>query len=127
MDAYSNAQGIFLPNALLEEADPDAHKRQRGLERADPIKSRKPDTGHRESEPRTLVGASETQYLMSWVRKDQSRDEDPREALLKFAEEAETNPMWIGHVYKETQPKPIFDESKEELEEEDRRVIKSKK
>jgi len=34
-------------------------------------------------------------------------DQDPREALLKYAEEVDANPTFTG-IYKETQPTPIF-------------------
>ena len=36
------------------------------------------------------------------------RDEDPREALLARAKEAEENPIFIQNAYLKTQPKPIF-------------------
>lgn len=36
------------------------------------------------------------------------RDQDPREALLARASEAESNPLFIGRAYAETQPKTIF-------------------
>ena len=32
---------------------------------------------------------------------DRTRDEDPREAILKFAEKAESDPYWIAPAYKE--------------------------
>ncbi|KAK2786421.1 hypothetical protein FQN51_003608 [Onygenales sp. PD_10] len=44
------------------------------------------------------------------------RDEDPREALFKYAEQAEKNPIFTS-VWKETQPKPIFAELSEEEDE----------
>ena len=44
------------------------------------------------------------------------REEDPREALLKYAKEAEENPQWIAHVYQKTQPKPVFDYTEDEME-----------
>ncbi|KAF7716470.1 WD40 repeat-containing protein [Penicillium ucsense] len=43
------------------------------------------------------------------------RDEDPREALLKYAEKAEKDPIFT-HVYKETQPKAIYAELSDEEE-----------
>jgi len=36
------------------------------------------------------------------------RDQDPREALLSRAEEAERNPLFVGKAYEKTQPKTIF-------------------
>ncbi|KAI9783867.1 MAG: WD repeat-containing protein 70 [Peltula sp. TS41687] len=46
------------------------------------------------------------------------RDEDPREALLKYAELAEKDPMFT-RAWRETQPKTIFAELSEEEEEEE--------
>ena len=45
------------------------------------------------------------------------RDEDPREALLKYAEKAEKEPLFTN-AWKKTQPKTIYDERVEEEEEE---------
>ncbi|KKZ68555.1 hypothetical protein EMCG_05842 [[Emmonsia] crescens] len=44
------------------------------------------------------------------------RDEDPRAALLKYAEQAEKDPVFTK-VWKETQPNPIFAELSEEEDE----------
>jgi hypothetical protein len=41
-------------------------------------------------------------------------DQDPREAILKYAKEAEDNPIWITPAYKRTQPKPIFNSEEPE-------------
>lgn len=35
-------------------------------------------------------------------------DQDPREAILKYAKEAEEDPYWIAPAYSKTQPKAIF-------------------
>lgn len=35
-------------------------------------------------------------------------DQDPREAILKYAKEAEEDPYWIAPAYSKTQPKPIY-------------------
>lgn len=34
--------------------------------------------------------------------------QDPREAILKYAKDAAENPYWIAPAYSKTQPKPIF-------------------
>jgi hypothetical protein len=53
------------------------------------------------------------------------RDEDPREALLKYADKAEKDPMFTK-AWKDTQPKAIFRElSDDEEEEPDRKKQKS--
>lgn len=43
------------------------------------------------------------------------RDEDPREALLKYAEKAEKDPIFT-RAYRETQPKPIYADLSDEEE-----------
>lgn len=40
-------------------------------------------------------------------------DQDPREAILKYAKEAEEDPYWIAPAYKKTQPKPIYSNNAE--------------
>jgi hypothetical protein len=35
------------------------------------------------------------------IHKDRTRDEDPREALLKYADKAESDPYWVAPAYKE--------------------------
>lgn len=43
-------------------------------------------------------------------------DEDPREAILKYADVAEKDPKFIAPAYAETQPKTVFAESDSEDE-----------
>lgn len=35
-------------------------------------------------------------------------DQDPREAILKYAKDAAENPYWISPAYAKTQPNAIF-------------------
>ena len=42
------------------------------------------------------------------------RTQDPREAILRHAKDAEENPWTTNNAYKETQPVPIFHQSDEE-------------
>ncbi|KAL1956225.1 hypothetical protein VTO42DRAFT_7485 [Malbranchea cinnamomea] len=51
------------------------------------------------------------------------RDEDPREALLKYAEKAEKEPIFTA-AWRHTQPKPIFAEISDEEEEPERKKLK---
>ena len=48
------------------------------------------------------------QYIMKNTIKNTMRDEDPREALLARAKEAEENPLFVSGAYQKTQPKTIF-------------------
>jgi len=45
---------------------------------------------------------------MKHTIKNTMRDEDPREALLSRAKEAEDNPLFVATAYSKTQPKAIF-------------------
>lgn len=100
-------------------------KRKREKERNDPVKTLKPTEPISGPGRGGRVGASATQHLLRGVIKDNSREEDvrpsttltsspcsppkstddvpslalcsqPREALLKYANVAETNPVWAG-------------------------------
>jgi WD40 repeat protein len=53
---------------------------------------------------------------MGVVKKATEWQEDPREAILRYAEEAEENPMVVAPAYAKTQPKPIFDYASVERE-----------
>ncbi|KAJ2599984.1 hypothetical protein H4R99_003497 [Coemansia sp. RSA 1722] len=62
------------------------------------------------------IGINETQHIMKNIIKDTIRDEDPREALLRYASIAESDPVFISPAYKGTQDKPVFDEDIDESE-----------
>jgi hypothetical protein len=88
-------------------------KRKAEKARLDPIKSRRPElpvVGH------GRVGSSFTAHLMKNIIKDTSREEDPREALLRYAQVAEAQPIWVAPAYQRTQPKPVFSEECEDEE-----------
>ena len=51
--------------------------------------------------------------LHSWMAKQisvKNKDDhiDPRERILRHAQDSEENPYWIAPAYKKTQPKPVF-------------------
>ncbi|XTI92330.1 WD40 repeat-like protein [Cenococcum geophilum] len=54
------------------------------------------------------------------------RDEDPREALLKYAEKAKNDPLFTN-AWKDTQPKTIYAELSDDEEEDGREVKKIKR
>jgi len=114
---FTSAYSIVTP--YTNEDKKPSLKRQREKTRADPILSHKPE------KPVTGPGSGGrvnnsnfTHHIMKSLNKDTSRDEDPREALLKYAKVAEENPIWINHVYKKNEPKKIFREELDEEEEE---------
>lgn len=58
------------------------------------------------------IGRSALQPLMKDLVESDLRSEDPREALLKYADKAQKDPRWTA-AYANTQPKAIFDEEKD--------------
>jgi hypothetical protein len=104
--------------------------------RKDPVATKKPER------PMTgpgfggkTGGSTFTQFFMrDYVKAHDVRSEDPREAILKYAEAAEKDPLFMGHAYAATQPrgqldprytlaKQTFEEEKMSKEEEDRRLL----
>ncbi|KAI4150997.1 MAG: hypothetical protein LQ340_003759 [Diploschistes diacapsis] len=55
-------------------------------------------------------------HIKSSIPLSSMRDEDPREALLKYADKAEKDPMYTG-IWKKTQPKTIYADISDEEEE----------
>jgi len=93
---------IVAPHALPMFRDGDdiitamgsmATKRKREKERGDPRKSRRPDLPVTGPGKGGRVGASATQHLVQTLFRDTTRDVDPREALLKYADQ-EGGLMW---------------------------------
>ncbi|KAJ3350977.1 hypothetical protein HDU83_009294 [Entophlyctis luteolus] len=121
-----SARIIINPHALPMYRDDNFLSRRGGKRkvskiRADPVATRKPDRPLTGPGRGGKVGTSLTNHIMKGLIKDTMRDEDPREAILKHAEEAQTNPFWIAPAYQTTQPKPIMAEKVyEDADEEDR-------
>ncbi|MCO5607996.1 hypothetical protein L7F22_062199 [Adiantum nelumboides] len=91
--------------------------------RSDPVKSKRPDLpvtgpgfGGRVG---TTKGSLLTQYLLKegGLIKETWMDEDPRAAILKYADAAAKDPKYIAPAYAESQPKTIFASSDSEDEE----------
>eukprot|EP00479_Gromia_sphaerica_P014200 TRINITY_DN830_c0_g1_i3.p2 TRINITY_DN830_c0_g1~~TRINITY_DN830_c0_g1_i3.p2 ORF type:complete len:89 (+),score=17.78 TRINITY_DN830_c0_g1_i3:142-408(+) len=62
------------------------------------------------------VGEWELKVLLNISRRKRKlkerntlRDEDPREALLKWNKRAAAEPVFVGNAYSRTQPSTIFD------------------
>ncbi|MCO5595048.1 hypothetical protein L7F22_049085 [Adiantum nelumboides] len=114
---------IHHPHALPLFRDEPSRKRQREKARSDPVKSKRPDLpvtgpgfGGRVG---TTKGSLLTQYLLKegGLIKETWMDEDPRAAILKYADAAAKDPKYIAPAYAETQPKTIFASSDSEDEE----------
>ncbi|KAJ1682914.1 hypothetical protein LUZ63_010659 [Rhynchospora breviuscula] len=122
VDDYEVQPVIHNPHALPLFRDQPSRKRQREKILKDPLKSHKPDLpvngpgfGGRVG---TTKGSLLTQYLMKQggLIKETWMDEDPREAILKYADAAAQDPKFIAPAYAETQPKPVFAKSDSEDE-----------
>ncbi|XKL67458.1 hypothetical protein PGB90_002949 [Kerria lacca] len=113
METISHQQ-IITPHALpiFRQDRPKSIRKQMEKERLDPVKSRRPDLPIKSGQGGRVAATGST--LSSYVirnlglSKRIEDDQDPREAILKYAKEAAENPYWITPAYKKTQPKPIF-------------------
>ncbi|POM67233.1 LOW QUALITY PROTEIN: Hypothetical protein PHPALM_16802 [Phytophthora palmivora] len=113
---------VYTPHALPMYRDDTSSSRKRKYEkvRADPKRSRAPE------KPITGPGmggkisgsTTFTQYFMSSHIKSSFREEDPREAILKYAKEAEKDPQFLGAAYKKEKLDPRYQLAKQTLEEE---------
>ncbi|TYZ63744.1 hypothetical protein PybrP1_003713 [[Pythium] brassicae (nom. inval.)] len=91
---------VHNPHALPMYRDEDSRKRKFHKLRADPVKSKAPE------KPLTGPGmggkisgsTTFTQYFMSSHVKSSFREEDPREAILKYAKKAQEAPQFVAPV-----------------------------
>ncbi|CAG8618197.1 1593_t:CDS:10, partial [Dentiscutata heterogama] len=99
IDDYEINRPIIAPHSLSMFRDdrPKSTKRKREKLRKDPVASRRPDLPVNGPGKGGKIGSSLTQHIMKELIKDTTRDEDPREALLKFAEISNNDPQWIGN------------------------------
>ncbi|KAJ3682416.1 hypothetical protein LUZ60_014989 [Juncus effusus] len=124
VDDYEVQPVIHNPHALPLFRDQPTRKRQREKMLKDPLKSHKPEQPV--SGPGfggkigTTKGSLLTQYLMKegGLLTEKWMEEDPREAILKYADVAAKDPKYIAPAYAETQPKTMFAKSDSEGEEE---------
>ncbi|KAG6845665.1 hypothetical protein H0H87_005872 [Tephrocybe sp. NHM501043] len=124
------APSIITPHALpmFRDMDPGrGTKRKAEKDRLDPRKSRRPELPVTGPGKGGRVGASATQHVVQNLVRDTTRDQDPREALLKYAEKSESDPQWtagefeevlVERTWKVNQPRPVFAPAPEEEEEE---------
>ncbi|CAI5470294.1 unnamed protein product [Closterium sp. Yama58-4] len=114
------APAIRNPHALPMFRDEPSRKRQREKARKDPVQSQRPDLpmegpGHGGRVGQTK-GTLLTQYLLrdGGLLKETWMEEDPREAILKYADVAAKDPQIIAPAYAATQPTTLFHESDDE-------------
>lgn len=113
---------VYTPHALPMYRDDDSGSRKRKYEkvRADPKKSHAPEKPITGPGMGGKVSGSTTftQYFMSSHIKSSFREEDPREAILKYAKKAESDPQFLGAAYGKEKLDPRYQLAKQTLEEE---------
>ncbi|WEW56524.1 hypothetical protein PRK78_001970 [Emydomyces testavorans] len=80
-------------------------------------RSRDPRRPHLPAQTPFAKSQPDEKHIKENIPLSSMRDEDPREALLKYAEKAEKEPLFTS-AWKQTQPKPIFAELSDEEGEE---------
>ncbi|KAJ6263938.1 Coronin-2B [Drechslerella dactyloides] len=112
-----NADAIYLPNAVLPS-------KTKSLAAASTLAN-----AYKPFKPHTTPFAKSTpdeEHIKKNVALSGMRDEDPREALLRYADKAKTDPMFTG-AWKETQPVTIYSNEQDEDEEEEEDRAKRQK
>ena len=105
------AMHIMTPHALpmFREENHD-HKKQRSMDRADPLKSRKPDQQMSGPGRGGVIGTTFHHSMMKVMQKDRIdafNNTDPREALLKHAQAAIDDPKYVTSAYAQNQPQVV--------------------
>lgn len=80
-------------------------------------RSRDPRRPHQPQTTPFAKGNPDEEYVRSQIPLSSLRDEDPREALLKYADKAKDDPLFTN-AWKTTQPKTIYAELSDDEEEE---------
>ncbi|KAI9135878.1 hypothetical protein BKA69DRAFT_1137877 [Paraphysoderma sedebokerense] len=114
-----HALPMFKETATLSGASNKMTKRKRDKLRKDPVASRMPERPITGPGRGGQIGTNELQIMMKSIIKDTSREEDPREAILRHAQAAAEDPYWIAPAYKKTQPKAVLAEKVSDEEEEE--------
>jgi hypothetical protein len=109
-----SGEDIVNPNGLLTSS---AHigPRNPAIGLTASGKSRDPRRPHMPMTTPFAKSQPDEQHIKNNIPLSSMRDEDPREALLKYAEKAEKDPMFTN-AWKYTQPKTIYAELSDEEE-----------
>lgn len=94
---------------VVQQNDPKLDDRKRKADLKDPSFAHIPKKPTSQG-PGTRLNQSFffTQYVMKDKIVDNSRMEDPREALLKYDQITKTDPKYLGKAYAKTQPKQVM-------------------
>ncbi|KAK6522366.1 hypothetical protein TWF281_002932 [Arthrobotrys megalospora] len=112
-----NADAIYLPNAVLPS-------KTKSLAQASALAN-----AYKPFKPHTTPFGKSTpdeEHIRKNVALSGMRDEDPREALLRYADKAKNDPMFTG-AWRDTQPVTIYSNEREEEEEEEEERTKRQK
>lgn len=111
-----SAEQIIVPHALplfRNDRVKPIHK-QLEKNRLDPLKSRRPDLPIKSGQGGRVAttGSTLSSYVIRnlGLSKPVEDDQNPRDAILKFAKDAAANPYWVTPAYLKTQPHAIFNE-----------------
>ncbi|KAG0269026.1 hypothetical protein BGZ95_002222 [Linnemannia exigua] len=127
VDDYEIDRPIITPHALRmfkEDNNVVSNKRKLEKMRKDPVASHRPEMPLTGPGKAGKVGTNMTHQALTGFSKDTTREEDPRAALLKYAEMTEKDPQWITPAYKKNQPKTVYDDRPDDA---DHRELKRKK
>ncbi|XP_077284006.1 gastrulation defective protein 1 homolog [Arctopsyche grandis] len=132
IEVLSNTQ-VITPHALplFQQDRVKTVKKRMEKDRLDPVKSKRPDLPITSGQGGRVASSGGT--LSSYVirnlglSKRVNDEQDPREAILKYAKDAAENPFWISPAYAKTQPKPIFQVDEEQKNSESDEPSTSKK
>ena len=120
---------IINPSALPMFRDDEemGKKRKARMNRADPVKSKRPDmpVNGPGAQGRVSGMTNFTQYVMQTKQKNTILEEDPREAILKYAEKAREGTQLVGRAYAKTAPKAQFLDKTLEQEVEDMKEMEA--
>jgi len=120
---------ILNPSALPMFRDDEemGKKRKARMDRADPVKSKRPDmpVNGPGAQGRVSGMTNFTQYVMQTKQKNTMLEEDPREAILKYAEKAKEGTQLVGRAYAKTAPKAQFLDKTLEQEVEDMKEMEA--
>ncbi|KAI8877207.1 WD40 repeat-like protein [Backusella circina FSU 941] len=90
---------IITPHALpmFKDEEQRSSKRKRDRLRKDPVASHRPDLPVNGLAKGGRVNMNQQQIVIKSFGKDTTRDEDPREALFKYAGLVESDPLWVSN------------------------------
>ena len=116
-----SGDSIITPNGLLKDnnhASASYSARHPTLGMTASGRSRDPRRPHMPMTTPFAKSQPDENHIKNNIPLSSMRDEDPREALLKYAEKAEKDPMFTN-AWKYTQPKTIYAEISDDDEEEE--------